>query len=181
MIICHIFILIDSCDTCVSFSWAHMVELSCYGFFRSRASDYLSRYLTSQNASFELVSRIMKFVDYKLQSLDLKINTYPLNPFKGRRPSLHRARCLVVSCGFLFRKLSMVTFDPSLISSTLQTELFVGQRSRFLERLPIFKLCGAPGQASKRPLLHFFIDFHGFSTIFIAFRWFSHVLLAPPP
>lgn len=74
MIIYHIFILIDSCDTCVSFSWAHMVELS-YGFFRSRASDCLSRYLTSQNASFELVSRIMKFVDYKLQRLDLKINT----------------------------------------------------------------------------------------------------------
>eukprot|EP00439_Symbiodinium_sp_Y106_P013765 s6919_g1.t5 len=50
-------------------------------------------YLTNQNAQFDLVSRIMKFVDYKLE------------------------------------KMSPTNFDSSLISTTLQTELYVGQRS----------------------------------------------------
>ena len=79
-------------------------ELKAMNEASARQRREIRIYLTSQNASFELVSRIMKFVDYKLQ------------------------------------KMSMVTFDPTLISATLQTELFVGQRSRFLERLPIFRL-----------------------------------------
>lgn len=57
-----------------------------------------------QEASFELVSRVMKFVEYKLD------------------------------------KLTPINFDGSLISNTLQTELCVNQRSRFLERLPICKV-----------------------------------------
>ena len=79
-------------------------ELKAMNEASARQKREIRIYLTGQNASFELVSRIMKFVDYKLQ------------------------------------KMSMVTFDPTLISTTLQTELFVGQRSKFLERLPILKL-----------------------------------------
>ena len=79
-------------------------ELKAMNEASARQKREIRIYLTGQNASFELVSRIMKFVDYKLQ------------------------------------KMSMVTFDPTLISSTLQTELFVGQRSKFLERLPILNL-----------------------------------------
>lgn len=79
-------------------------ELKAMNEASARQRREIRIYLTSQHASFELVSRIMKFVDYKLQ------------------------------------KMSFVTFDPTLISATLQTELFVGQRSRYLERLPIFQL-----------------------------------------
>eukprot|EP00438_Fugacium_kawagutii_P003373 Skav228254 [mRNA] locus=scaffold3112:264241:268087:+ [translate_table: standard] len=79
-------------------------ELKAMNEASARQRREIRIYLTSQNASFELVSRIMKFVDYKLA------------------------------------KMSFVTFEPGLISTTLQTELFVGQRSRFLERLPIFLL-----------------------------------------
>ena len=35
------------------------------------------------------------------------------------------------------------SFDQSLISKTLQTELYVNQRSPFLVQLPIFALCQA--------------------------------------
>ena len=79
-------------------------ELQAMNEAAARQRREVRMYLTSQSASLELVSRIMKFVDYKLA------------------------------------RTSLVTFDPSLISKTLQTELFVGQRSRFLERLPVFKL-----------------------------------------
>ncbi|CAK9045198.1 3(4)-beta-glucanase (Endo-1 [Durusdinium trenchii] len=64
-------------------------------------------YLNSQNAPFELVSRIMKFVDYRLE------------------------------------KMSNNSFDSSLISKTLQTELYVNQRNAYLVQLPIFSLSQA--------------------------------------
>eukprot|EP00438_Fugacium_kawagutii_P004329 Skav220061 [mRNA] locus=scaffold1709:116943:126732:- [translate_table: standard] len=57
--------------------------------------------LEQKDASFELTTRIMKFVDYKLD------------------------------------KISPVTFDSSLISMTLQTELYVSQRGQYMELLPI--------------------------------------------
>ena len=79
-------------------------ELKAMNEASARQKREIRLYLTSQSASFELVSRIMKFVDYKLQ------------------------------------RMSFVTFDPSLISPTLQTELFVGQRSRYLQVVPIFSL-----------------------------------------
>lgn len=65
----------------------------------------LEKYRKVQEASFELVARVMNFVDYKLE------------------------------------KLSMINFDTSLISDTLQSELCVNQRSRYLEALPICKIC----------------------------------------
>ena len=80
-------------------------ELKAMNEASARQRREIRIYLTSQSASFELVSRIMKFVDYKL------------------------------------KKMSFATFDPALISTTLQTELFVGQRSRYLKKLPIFALC----------------------------------------
>jgi len=64
-------------------------------------------YLNGQNAPFELVSRIMKFVDYRLE------------------------------------KMNNITFDGSLISKTLQTELYVNQRNIYLIQLPIFSLAQA--------------------------------------
>eukprot|EP00434_Breviolum_minutum_P012096 symbB.v1.2.010667.t1/scaffold700.1/size171416/8 len=64
-------------------------------------------YLNGQNAPFELVNRIMKFVDYRLE------------------------------------KMNNITFDGSLISKTLQTELYVNQRSIYLIQLPIFSLAQA--------------------------------------
>lgn len=70
----------------------------------SRQRREIRIYLTNQKASFELVSRIMKFVDYKLE------------------------------------KMAMTNFDASLISTTLQTELYVGQRNKFLNPLPIFTM-----------------------------------------
>ena len=59
---------------------------------------------SKQEASFHLVTRVMNFVDYKLE------------------------------------KLSLINFDRSLISDTLQTELCVNQRSRYLEALPVCKV-----------------------------------------
>jgi len=57
-----------------------------------------------QEASFQLVTRVMNFVDYKLD------------------------------------KLSLINFDQSLISDTLQTELCVNQRARYLEAVPVCKV-----------------------------------------
>lgn len=54
--------------------------------------------------SFELVSRIMRFVDYRLE------------------------------------KFSSTGLDTSLISPTLQLELYMGQRSTYILEMPIFKL-----------------------------------------
>ncbi|CAK9078837.1 Potassium/sodium hyperpolarization-activated cyclic nucleotide-gated channel 2 [Durusdinium trenchii] len=81
-----------------------MAELRAMNEEHSRQRREIRVYLTNQKASFELVSRIMKFVDYKLE------------------------------------KMAMTNFDASLISTTLQTELYVGQRSRFLNPLPIFAM-----------------------------------------
>ncbi|CAJ1344612.1 unnamed protein product [Effrenium voratum] len=81
-----------------------MAELRAMNESKSKHRREIRRYLRSQEASFELVSRVMKFVEYKLD------------------------------------KLTPINFDGSLISNTLQTELCVNQRSRFLERLPICKV-----------------------------------------
>lgn len=81
-----------------------MSELRAMNEEHSRQRREIRIYLTNQKASFELVSRIMKFVDYKLE------------------------------------KMAMTNFDSSLISTTLQTELYVGQRNRFLNPLPIFTM-----------------------------------------
>jgi len=61
-------------------------------------------YLAGQSVSYELVTRIMRFVDYKLE------------------------------------KFSTNTLDASLISPTLQLELYVSQRANYLSRMPIFAL-----------------------------------------
>ena len=71
---------------------------------RARQRREVRLYLTSQNARYELVRRVMKFVDYKLE------------------------------------KMTSLNFEQSLISPTLYTELFVGQRGKFLSKLPIFSL-----------------------------------------
>lgn len=81
-----------------------MAELRAMNEARSRQRREIRVYLSNQDASFELVSRIMKFVEYKLE------------------------------------KMTPVTFDSSLISKTLQTELYMSQRGEFLEVLPIFHL-----------------------------------------
>ncbi|CAE7313802.1 Cnga3, partial [Symbiodinium natans] len=61
-------------------------------------------YLAGQSVSYELVTRIMRFVDYKLE------------------------------------KFSTNTLDASLISPTLQLELYVSQRADYLSKIPIFAL-----------------------------------------
>lgn len=81
-----------------------MVELRSMNEAKSKQRYEIRQYLHSQDASFELVSRVMKFVEYKLE------------------------------------KMMPTTFDSSLISHTLQTELSVNQRSRFIETVPIFAL-----------------------------------------
>lgn len=73
----------------------------------AESASHLKGTRAEQDASFELVSRIMKFVEYKMD------------------------------------KISPVTFDPTLISLTLQTELYAGQRGQFLESVPIFRLTKA--------------------------------------
>ena len=99
----YVFVLVVI-GTSVSGILSTVGELKAMNEAAARQRREIRMYLTSQSASLELVTRIMKFVDYKLQ------------------------------------RTSAMTFDQTLISKTLQTELFVGQRSRFLERLPIFKL-----------------------------------------
>lgn len=81
-----------------------MVELRSMNEHKSRQRYEIRQYLHSQDASFELVSRVMKFVEYKLE------------------------------------KMMPTTFDSTLISPTLQTELSVNQRARFVETVPIFAL-----------------------------------------
>ena len=81
-----------------------IVELRSMNEAKSKQRCDLRQYLQSQDASFELVSRVMKFAEYKLD------------------------------------KMMPTTFDPSLISHTLQTELSVNQRARFIKFVPIFDL-----------------------------------------
>lgn len=81
-----------------------MVELRSMNEAKSKQRYEIRQYLHSQDASFELVSRVMKFVEYKLD------------------------------------KMMPTTFDSSLISHTLQTELSVNQRERYVETVPIFSL-----------------------------------------
>jgi len=90
--------------TSISTISSTLAELRAMNEEHARQRREIRIYLTNQNAQFDLVSRIMKFVDYKLE------------------------------------KMSPTNFDSSLISSTLQTELYVGQRSGFLSPLPIFLL-----------------------------------------
>eukprot|EP00435_Cladocopium_sp_Y103_P040768 s901_g11.t1 len=88
---------------------------------KSKQRYEIRQYLHSQDASFELVSRVMKFVEYKLE------------PGAGYSANLARS--------FSFQeKMMPTTFDSSLISHTLQTELSVNQRSRFIETVPVFAL-----------------------------------------
>ena len=42
-----------------------------------------------------------------------------------------------------FSRMAIHSFDQTLISKTLQTELYVNQRSPYLVQLPIFALCQA--------------------------------------
>ncbi|CAE7560893.1 Hcn4 [Symbiodinium natans] len=81
-----------------------LAELRAMNESRARQKREIRVYLSHQDASFELVSRIMRFVDYKLE------------------------------------KNTPISFDSSLISITLQTELYVNQRGKFLESVPIFSL-----------------------------------------
>ncbi|CAE7563736.1 Cnga4, partial [Symbiodinium pilosum] len=90
--------------TSISTISSTLAELRAMNEENDRQRREIRVYLTNQNAQFDLVSRIMKFVDYKLE------------------------------------KMSPTNFDSSLISSTLQTELYVGQRSAFLSPMPIFLL-----------------------------------------
>lgn len=83
---------------------ATMFELTAMNESKSMQRREIRRYLRKQEASFHLVTRVMNFVDYKLE------------------------------------KLSLINFDRSLISDTLQTELCVNQRSRYLEALPVCKV-----------------------------------------
>jgi len=84
-----------------------LAELRAMNEEHDRQRREIRMYLTSQSAPFELVSRIMKFVDYRLD------------------------------------KMAIHSFDQTLISKTLQTELYVNQRSPYLVQLPIFALCQA--------------------------------------
>ena len=81
-----------------------VVELRGMNEAKSKQRCEIRHYLQSQDASFELVSRVMKFAEYKLE------------------------------------KMMPTSFDPSLISLTLQTELSVNQRSRYIKQVPIFDL-----------------------------------------
>ncbi|CAE7223254.1 Kcnh2 [Symbiodinium microadriaticum] len=83
---------------------ATVLELLAMNEGRLKQRREIRRYLRSQKAPFELVSRVMKFVEYKLEKLQ------PNN------------------------------YNTSLISLTLQTELYVNQRSSFLQALPICRL-----------------------------------------
>ncbi|CAK9084005.1 Potassium voltage-gated channel protein eag (Ether-a-go-go protein) [Durusdinium trenchii] len=94
-------VILGSSITRISFT---MIELFAMNESKSKQRREIRRYLRTQEASFQLVSRVMNFVDYKLD------------------------------------KLSLINFDHSLISNTLQTELCVNQRSRYLEAVPIFKV-----------------------------------------
>ncbi|CAK9009581.1 unnamed protein product [Durusdinium trenchii] len=104
-----------------------MAELRAMNEARSRQRREIRVYLSNQDASFELVSRIMKFVEplgldwllcrYKLE----KMTPVTLAPVGETGDT-------------------GVTFDSSLISKTLQTELYMSQRGEFLEVLPIFHL-----------------------------------------
>mmetsp|Transcript_57274 Transcript_57274/g.133948 ORF Transcript_57274/g.133948 Transcript_57274/m.133948 type:complete len:1188 (+) Transcript_57274:58-3621(+) len=84
-----------------------LAELRAMNEEHDRQRREIRMYLTGQSAPFELVSRIMKFVDYRLE------------------------------------KMAIHSFDQNLISKTLQTELYVNQRSPYLLQLPIFALCEA--------------------------------------
>ncbi len=86
---------------CCFFHSCCPLPLSCFGSLRFLLPLCFE---SKQEASFHLVTRVMNFVDYKLE------------------------------------KLSLINFDRSLISDTLQTELCVNQRARYLEALPVCKV-----------------------------------------
>ena len=81
-----------------------LAELRAMNEARDRRRREVRQYLSHQHVPFELVSRIMRFVEYRLE------------------------------------KFSSTSLDTSLISPTLQLELYVSQRSIHVLELPIFKL-----------------------------------------
>lgn len=81
-----------------------MAELRAMNEESARRRREVRLYLASQSVSYELVTRIMRFVDYKLE------------------------------------KVSANNMDSSLISPTLQLELYVNQRAEYLVKIPIFAL-----------------------------------------
>jgi len=81
-----------------------LAELRAMNEARDRRRREVRQYLNHQHVPFELVSRIMRFVEYRLE------------------------------------KFSSTSLDTSLISPTLQMELYVSQRSIHVLELPIFKL-----------------------------------------
>ncbi|CAE7207013.1 unnamed protein product [Symbiodinium microadriaticum] len=93
--------------TAVSKISSTLIELRAMNEVSDRQRREIRLYLTRQNTPFELITRIMKFVDYRLD------------------------------------KTSAISFDDGLISKTLQHELYLSQRSGFLEQIPILSLCQA--------------------------------------
>ena len=81
-----------------------MAELRAMNEETSRRRREVRLYLASQAVSYELVTRIMRFVDYKLE------------------------------------KVSANNMDATLISPTLQLELYINQRADYLSQMPIFAL-----------------------------------------
>lgn len=90
--------------TTVSRILATIFELTAMNESKSTQRREIRRFLRAQEASFHLVTRVMNFVEYKLD------------------------------------KLTPINFDKSLISDTLQTELCVNQRARYLEAVPVCKV-----------------------------------------
>lgn len=90
--------------TTISRIFGTIFELTAMNESKSIQRREIRRFLRAQEASFQLVTRVMNFVDYKLD------------------------------------KLSLINFDQSLISDTLQTELCVNQRARYLEAVPVCKV-----------------------------------------
>ena len=128
-----------------------LAELRAMNEEHDRQRREIRMYLTSQSAPFELVSRIMKFVDYRLdrrlavkgwghhrvhQSLHHFMDLVSLQVIISQRLEISLLRLRL-------HRLAIHSFDQSLISKTLQTELYVNQRSPFLVQLPIFALCQA--------------------------------------
>ena len=92
-----------------------------------------------QDASFELVSRIMKFVDYKLDKISPATLAFAV--FNSSWGAVQISKRLILPNV----PVPQVTFDSSLISMTLQTELYVSQRGQYMELLPICNLTKALG------------------------------------
>ena len=113
-----------------------LAELRAMNEEHDRQRREIRMYLTSQSAPFELVSRIMKFVDYRL---DKRLGRSPENLWNSPELMQHSQSTVSKSDA----RMAIHSFDQTLISKTLQTELYVNQRSPYLVQLPIFALCQA--------------------------------------